>query len=193
MDTEAEAIQLETLRILPKGVPLPSHRHATPSGPWPWMDLESPETNHPLLVKPCGHEHCGICIRWLKYPQSHFPNWTPDQVTRCQIASAISDRQHDCTVYHVDVADDQGKFQLASEKGNLVTKKNQREFWKWLQRDVSGRFGQWLGRSEDILGQCQSRPPGLRIRALIVEELSGPVLQILGARWVVFALKYSAS
>src|SRR5277367_4559365 len=98
-----ESINLEELGPLSKRVPLPSHRHATPSGPWPWMDLESDETNHPPRIVPCAHEDCTICPQWLGYPQSHFPNWTPDQVTRCKIAAAITDRQNPCRVYHVDV------------------------------------------------------------------------------------------
>src|ERR1700730_17387814 len=46
---------------MPKGVPLPSHRHATPSGPWPWMDVDSEETHHPQRATPCPHQNCDIC------------------------------------------------------------------------------------------------------------------------------------
>jgi hypothetical protein len=125
---------------LPSSIPLPSHRHATPSGPWPWMDLESEETNFPPNISPCIHENCEICPRWLGYPQSHFPNWTPDQVVRCKIASAITDRQHSCKIYHVDVTNVQGKFAPCTQEGLAVTKPTERDLWEWLQISVSGRL-----------------------------------------------------
>ena len=131
-------MELKHLDRMPKSVPLPSHRHATPSGPWPWMDLESPETNHPLQVTPCGHENCDICPQWLSYPQSHFPNWTPDQVDRCNIAPAVAKRQHNCKIYHVDVGNEEGKFVSSKNSdGFLVTKDTQRELWEWLKISVS--------------------------------------------------------
>jgi hypothetical protein len=100
------------------------------------MNLESEETNLPPQILPCVHENCAICPRWLGYPQSHFPNWTPDQVTRCKIAATITDRRHDCNVYHVDVGD-RGIFAPCDERGLCVTKDNERDFWHWLQISVS--------------------------------------------------------
>ena len=123
---------------LPQSVPLPSHRHATPSGPWPWMDLESEETNRPPRILPCQHENCDTCPQWLGYPQSHFPNWTPDQVLRCKILPAITERQHDCKIYHIDIRNERGKFAPCDENNELlVTKTNERELWNWLQIKVS--------------------------------------------------------
>jgi hypothetical protein len=124
---------------LPESVPLPSHRHATPSGPWPWMDLESEETNHPPRISPCNHQNCEICPRWLGYPQSHFPNWTPDQVVRCKIAPAITGRQQSCRIYHVDVTNNQGKFAPCDQAGRVVARNTERDLWEWLQISVSDR------------------------------------------------------
>ena len=85
----------------------------------------------------CDHENCNICTQWLGYPQSHFPNWTPDQVTRCKIASAITERQRDCKVYYVDVKDDDGRFEPCDRRGFSVTKDNERELWDWLKVKAS--------------------------------------------------------
>ena len=123
-----------------KRIPLAHHRHATPSGPWPWMDLESNEINHPPQVPTCIHEDCTICSQWLGYPQSHFPNWTLDQIIRCNIATAITTRRHDCQIYHVDVQNHRGKFLPGDERGFLVTRDNEKEFWHWLQPTVSNIY-----------------------------------------------------
>ena len=129
--------ELKKFDRMPQSIPLPSHRHAIPSGPWPWMDLDSEETSRPQKIPSCQHEGCDICRQWLGYPQSHSPNWTPDQVARCNITPAIEHRQHNCKIYHVDVKDDQGLFAPCDREGRLVTKENQREFWEWLQVSVS--------------------------------------------------------
>jgi len=76
----------------------PSHRHATPSGPWPWLDVDlesSEETNESAEAS-------------LVYPQSHFPNWTPLQVRKSGIKEA-SEKESTCDVYIVDVLKS-GKF-----------------------------------------------------------------------------------
>jgi hypothetical protein len=121
---------------LPRSIPVPSHRHGASCGPWPWMDLSSEETNHLPRISPCCHEDCVICPQWLGYPQSHFPNWTPDQVQRSKIGTTIN-RQHDCRFYIIDVTDNSGKFAPADRHGILVTKVNGREIWHGLQRKVS--------------------------------------------------------
>jgi hypothetical protein len=72
------------LDAMPKGVPLPSHRHATPSGPWPWMDVDAEESHLPPQATPCPHPNCGFCLQWSLYPQSHFPNWTPRPGSKLQ-------------------------------------------------------------------------------------------------------------
>jgi hypothetical protein len=131
------SIDFRPVDRLPKSVPLPSHRHATPSGPWPWMDLESEETNLPQQRRACAHENCDICPQFLGYPQSHFPNWTPDQVLRCRITPRITERQHDCKIYHVDVTNNQGKFAPCDRRGfQVTTGTNERELWNWLQTSV---------------------------------------------------------
>jgi hypothetical protein len=87
---------------IPLGKRHPSHRHGTPSGPWPWLDIdlessdatdESPESRKASLV----------------YPQSHFPNWTPLQVRKSGIKEA-TEKECRCDIYAVDVFSS-GKFE----------------------------------------------------------------------------------
>lgn len=116
-------------------VPAPSHRHAAPSAPWPWVDIQDGQlllmlTIHHIIIIPlpevdpvqlasplppvpplCDHVSCGGC--WKGYPQSRFPNWTRDQVARSKIAEAILKR-NTSTIYHVDVNSD-GFFTDAGE------------------------------------------------------------------------------
>jgi hypothetical protein len=104
------------------------------------MDLESEETDIHVEIPPCSHENCDTCSQWLGYPQSHFPNWTPDQVMRCKIAPAIKERQHNCSIFHVDVREEQGKFVKKSESPNdefRLRQENQRDLWEWLKISVS--------------------------------------------------------
>ena len=116
-------------------VPHPSHRHAAPSAPWPWIDLEDglcvffkkkkeqvfPSSwlylqnftavdaicVAPPIPEPCDHTP-GKCNRcWTGYPQSRFPNWTERQVRKAKIYDILHDysRIKSCTCYRVDVND----------------------------------------------------------------------------------------
>ena len=114
-------------------VPHPSHRHAAPSAPWPWIDLEDGvffkknkcfrhhdytykkftavdakqlECVAPPIPALCDHspEKCNRC--WTGYPQSRFPNWTEGQVKKAKIYDVVHDsRVKPCTCYRVDVND----------------------------------------------------------------------------------------
>lgn len=113
-----------------KRIPAPSHRHAAPSAPWPWIDIHNGmcrffftiTTYHtaslpavdpvqlasglPPVPPICDHKSCDGC--WKGYPQSRFPNWTKDQVARSKISEAITNyhREKPCVVYRADVRDD---------------------------------------------------------------------------------------
>lgn len=54
----------------------------------------------------CDHTSCDSC--WTGYPQSRFPNWTKDQVSRSKISDAIVNyrRNAPCIIYRADVRDD---------------------------------------------------------------------------------------
>jgi hypothetical protein len=114
---------------------LPRYRHATPSGPWPWMDFSnvdiSTATNHvPELV--CSAE--AQDMTWAGYPQNAFRNWTPDQVERSQLFTKCSKNQS--TIYWMDVLHGNGKFSLTDSLISPVAAANHDEFWEKLQREV---------------------------------------------------------
>jgi len=113
-----------------KRLPVPSHRHAAPSAPWPWIDIHDGtwfcgetqcrlqalirpdldkiqlESGAPPVPVPCDHSSCDNC--WTGYPQSLFPNWTPSQVVRSKISEAVSNYNESvpCRVHYVDVNSD---------------------------------------------------------------------------------------
>ncbi|KDR77304.1 hypothetical protein GALMADRAFT_246652 [Galerina marginata CBS 339.88] len=157
-------------------VPHPSHRHASPSAPWPWVDLEDEvdpeqlECPLPPIPPLCDHKDCGGC--WTGYPQSRFPNWTHRQVLKSKIRSAIAEYPKDkpCVCHQVDV-DSDGFF---TNPGPIVAKHGEEEStWDRLIHE--------------------KRPEGLRVRALFLENVSGPMLQMLGAKYNIEPFFWSSS
>ncbi|KAG5644686.1 hypothetical protein DXG03_007986 [Asterophora parasitica] len=148
-----------------KQLPTPSHRHAAPSAPWPWIDIhdeldaEQLHSEKPPVPELCDHTTCEGC--WKGYPQSRFPNWTKEQVERSKIADAVADYDKDrpCIIHHVDV-NTSGFFTNASH----VTAND---------ADVEDTWNIIIS---------EKRPKDNRVRALFLENLSGPVLQMLGAK-----------
>lgn len=176
------AASVHSLRSLtkhddPSRVPLPSHRHAAPSAPWPWIDLQDEvdpvqlDNTAPPIPNLCDHgTSCDEC--WKGYPQSRFPNWTERQVKKARIYDAIHhySRHQDCIIYHVDV-DHKGFFTDAGK----FTAVNGREVETW-----------------DAIVH-ETRPDNLRVRCLFLENLSGPVLQMLGAKYNIEPFFWSSS
>ncbi|KAF8955067.1 hypothetical protein BDZ97DRAFT_1765535 [Flammula alnicola] len=174
------APSLRTARKEPKEdktrVPHPSHRHAAPSAPWPWVDLED-EVDHDQLECPlppipplCDHKDCGGC--WTGYPQSRFPNWTHRQVLKSRIYGAIHDynKESPCILHRVDV-DSNGFFTNA---GHIEAKHGEEgTIWDMLIHE--------------------ERPPGIRVRATFIENMSGPILQMLGAKYNIEPFFWSSS
>lgn len=158
-------------------IPNPSYRHAAPSAPWPWVDLndevdqEQLKSELPPVPAICDHTNCGDAC-WKNYPQSRFPNWTRRQVKKSKILKAVEeyDRDRPCRLFYVDV-DDQGKFSNADE--TVVTEKNVIHRWQFFVDDA--------------------RPSNLRVRAIFLENLSGPVLQMLGAKYNIEPFFWSSS
>jgi len=131
-------------------------RHAAPSAPWPWIDIDDHVELYSEAKEPwtCPHPP-GYCVDcWKLYPQSLFPNWTKEQVDRSGMKTrAIS--TGNCIMHRIDVKDN-GDF---SDPGYRVVQQNE-EFWQVLQRNRRGK--------------------DVRLRALFVENLTEPVLQMLG-------------
>ena len=188
-------------------IPPPSHRHAAPSAPWPWVDIEDGaystercstitliillaevdpvqlECPLPPIPPPCDHKTCGGC--WTGYPQSLFPNWTPRQVEKCKMRSAIDDYRRDipCKIYHVDVGED-GFFKDAGVE--VAGESNKSEIWQRIIHSTVRIF--FFVTAFILVGLALITPPqyqdqdDLRIRALFIENMSGPILQMLGTR-----------
>ncbi|KAF8653623.1 hypothetical protein AX16_003775 [Volvariella volvacea WC 439] len=159
-------------------IPTPSHRHASPSAPWPWMDIgdevdpEQLNTELPPVPSPCDHSSCGDHC-WMGYPQSRFPNWTPQQVKRSGIADIIDAALDEVAskIYHVDIQDD--GFFVRGRENLEEAMYSDRELW------------------EKIL---ELEPPeGTRLRALFVEEMSSRVLRMLGAKYNIEPFFFSSS
>ncbi|KIL56903.1 hypothetical protein M378DRAFT_172312 [Amanita muscaria Koide BX008] len=161
-------------------LPPPPYRHATPSAPWPWMDIHDPINKEHLksgaspVPVDCDHETCdGRC--WKDYPQSRFPNWTKGQVEKCKIQDVIMkyDRSLQCSIYLLDV-NKHGTFKnagkLEMEDGEATILNGE---WNWF-KDHKQR-------------------PDVRVRALFVENLSGPALRMLGAKYNIEPFFFSSS
>lgn len=171
------SLEKRTKQDDPNRVPLPSHRHAAPSAPWPWIDLQDEvdpvqlDNTAPPIPDLCDHgTSCDEC--WKGYPQSRFPNWTERQVKKARIYDAIHNysRHQDCIIYNVDV-DNKGFFTNAG----TFTAVNGREDETW-----------------DAIVH-ETRPDNLRVRCLFLEKLSGPVLQMLGAKYNIEPFFWSSS
>ncbi|KAH0578500.1 hypothetical protein H2248_003642 [Termitomyces sp. 'cryptogamus'] len=162
-----------------KRLPTPSHRHAAPSAPWPWVDIHDNidphqlESEEPPVPDSCDHTTCserGGC--WRGYPQSLFPNWTTAQVEKSKISDAIVNYNKDtpCKIYHVDV-NNSGFF--TSPGMAKMEEGKEEESWDRIVHT--------------------ERPQDLRVRALFLENLSGPVLQMLGAKYDIEPFFWSSS
>ena len=106
------------------------YRHAAPSAPWPWMDINT-DASEVRPLPPDGSE-------WGQYPQSLFGNWTSDQVNRCKMLTDCSDSDMS-TTYKIRVCDD-GSFDQQVETRTVLTSDTTsvRAYWNYLGTPVSG-------------------------------------------------------
>ncbi|KAK2460772.1 hypothetical protein APHAL10511_007242 [Amanita phalloides] len=160
-------------------VPPPPYRHAAPSAPWPWIDIhdlidqDQLRSGAPPVPEDCDHKSCqGHC--WRNYPQSRFPNWTPGQVKKCKIRAAIKDydRRLPCRIYLMDVTQN-GIFENAGILDMIDEEASIDKQWDWFKD--------------------HKQKPGIRVRALFVENMSGPVLQMLGGKYNIEPFFFSSS
>ena len=125
--------------------PVPSHRHAAPSGPWPWRDLDSDlnATSEPEPKQGCHHttRECDGC--WAQYPQSLFPNWTPSQVRRSAIADICAKTRSEgpCLIHYADVYHNRKSF--SADKTRSISEENKEEFWEVLRDSVRHPWSQF--------------------------------------------------
>ncbi|KAJ7716036.1 hypothetical protein B0H14DRAFT_3901475 [Mycena olivaceomarginata] len=151
---------------MPPRIPHPSHRHGAPSGPWPFLDLDS-EIDEDQVAD--SRQPTPEPQHWSKYPQSLFPNWTPAQQKKSGITKVADHVRERCTIHHVYVLDT-GIFTRGEDY--VVTQENQEEYWEILKEGV---------------------PDDVRVRALFLDNLSGPVLKILGTKFNVEPFFFSSS
>ena len=96
------------------------------------MDFEQDVADIPSLA-PGDHDP------WSLYPQSHFGNWTPDQVRRCRMLAICKD-EYTCQIHRVDVFKDGtfDKIEPAARTRRIPSDPTSaKEFWDDLQKPVS--------------------------------------------------------
>ncbi|KDQ53421.1 hypothetical protein JAAARDRAFT_161934 [Jaapia argillacea MUCL 33604] len=148
---------------MPPRIPAPSHRHAAPSGPWPWMDLPSDVLQ--LAPPPQANQ---VDSSWPGYPQNLFPNWSPDQARRGKITGPARPPERGVsTIYKVDVLQN-GRF---ADHEVFLVKDEDEEFWKGMQEER----------------------PKMRVRMLFVDNMTLPVLQMLGTKYNVEPFFFTSS
>ncbi|OJA14996.1 hypothetical protein AZE42_07806 [Rhizopogon vesiculosus] len=158
----------------PQKTPAPIYRHAAPSGPWPWMDLES-EDMMTLETEPVSSQMqlAEGNYQWRGYPQSLFGNWVTERVKRCKMVDNCSkDSLEKCRIYYVDVLEN-GKFKPPSDDNPPLDVNEQDLAHLW--------------------GQLQTKPTGLRLRVLLIDNLKHPVLQMLGTRYIIEPFFFTSS
>ncbi|KAG2062740.1 hypothetical protein BDR04DRAFT_837156 [Suillus decipiens] len=119
------------------------------------MDFDVDSTTSTTVIEPS----------WRGYPQSQFGNWTPDQVKRSKMLEKC-EANKTSTVYWMDVRHD-GTFARSNMGGNgdtmVVGPERENGFWDML---------------------LAGRPGNIRIRSIFVDDLTSPVLRMLGTRYV---------
>ncbi|KAG1883338.1 hypothetical protein F4604DRAFT_1920546 [Suillus subluteus] len=165
---DSEDIALQNLKdgntAMPPAVPAPPYRHAAPSGPWPWVDFDVDSTSSTTVINPS----------WRGYPQNQFGNWTPDQVGRSKMLEKCLGNKSS-TIYWMDVRDD-GSFTSPDFGGNgdtmVVGIEHEDEFWGILQEE---------------------RPENIRVRSIFVDDLTSPVLRMLGTTYNIEPFFFTSS
>jgi hypothetical protein len=149
---------------LPPSVPAPPYRHAAPSGPWPWMDFDVDSSASTTVIDPS----------WRGYPQNQFGNWTPDQVGRSKMIEKCLGNKFS-TIYWMDVLHNKS-FTTPNIGGNghtmVVGTEHEDGFWDTLQ---------------------QERPKNVLVRSIFVDDLTAPVLRMLGTTYNIEPFFFTSS
>ncbi|KAG2130876.1 cora-like Mg2+ transporter protein-domain-containing protein [Suillus clintonianus] len=157
----------------PPKTPAPIYRHAAPSGPWPWMDLESDTTLETEPVSPLSRRSAEQW-KWREYPQCLFGNWVADRVARCKMVENCSkDPREKCKIYCVDVLET-GIFKAQDTNPPIDVDEHAfslSQLWNHLQIESTG----------------------LRLRVLLVDNMKHPVLQMLGTRYNIEPFFFTSS
>ncbi|KAG2035206.1 hypothetical protein BDR03DRAFT_983811 [Suillus americanus] len=159
-----QGIFLSRIQLCHLKISAPPYRHAAPSGPWPWMDFDVEFTTSTT----------DIDQSWRGYPQNQFGNWTPDQVGRSKMLEKCLGNESS-TIYWTDVDDDRS-FASPDIEGNhgtmVVGSDNEDRFWDILQKE---------------------RPENVRVRSIFVDDLTSPVLRMLGTTYNIEPFFFTSS
>ncbi|KAI6044636.1 hypothetical protein EDC04DRAFT_2641371 [Pisolithus marmoratus] len=148
---------------VPGRTPAPTHRHAAPSGPWPWMDFDvDPHTTSSGSIE--------VDKTWRGYPQNLFANWTPEQVERSKMLTSCPPGA--CKIYRVDVLKN-GTFDRDIASQTLtVAAHGLDECWEYINA---------------------KRPESVRLRAIFVDTMTVDLLKMLGTKYVIEPFFFSSS
>jgi len=108
------------------------------------------------------------------------------------ITKVIAKKHDSSTIYYLDVMKD-GIFVNGDEiEVNEHTLDKQ---WRTMQEEVCDvhLYLHFLVINRWPLGGKQNRPEGVRVRALFVDGLSGPILQMLGTRYNIEPFFFSST
>lgn len=112
--------------------------HGTPSGPWPFLEIDD-EVDHSQLLAPQSRQQDDEQTHeWPRYPQSLFPNWTFSQQKKSGIARVIrrqGSAAKPCSVYKLDIRED-GTFHSGGAPQNVGQSEGKDEFWNSLHEKV---------------------------------------------------------
>ncbi|KAF9048217.1 hypothetical protein BDZ89DRAFT_1057791, partial [Hymenopellis radicata] len=145
--------------------PPPSHRHSGPSAPWPWINLTDEVDFVQLGTElPPIPDFCDHSDCEGRCWKDYPASRFPNW-TPSQVA-----KSRIVNVYIVDV-NVRGLFLKADTE--TIREENKQAFWEYIIRN--------------------HRPPTTRVRALFVENMSGPVLQMLGAKYNIEPFFFSSS
>jgi hypothetical protein len=178
------------LRVRCVSIPLVAdhrYRHASPSGPWPWMDfstIEAAATEGTVITTEgtvITTEDTATPNGAYEYPENLFPNWKSEQVKRSQML--IKCEKHLSSILYWIHVHDNGSFTTAtiSKDEFLDTTSQPKVSFIHLHGSLGVRLN------------LQPKPPEtIRVRLLFVDDLTPHVLQILGTRYGVSFLRLLA-
>ncbi|KZV83555.1 hypothetical protein EXIGLDRAFT_842848 [Exidia glandulosa HHB12029] len=142
-----------------------------PSGPWPWTsfsgvrtprenadDIPSRKTTRGIRPSTTADTDQSSDHEWRYYPASHFPNWTDGILRRSGLLEILEkDDVSQTNVRTIDLLAS-GHFRT----GPTFSGMQLQELWQFLLEDPS---------------------PEIRVTCYFVEDLSGPIMQMLGVTY----------
>ncbi|KAJ3531406.1 hypothetical protein NMY22_g8168 [Coprinellus aureogranulatus] len=166
--------------MYPEWDAIPPHRslrHNTPSDPWPWLDIEDEidrVSSAPLSPsRPCYHLDASCSSEcWRTYPQSLFANWRQVQMEKSRVLKAFrrSPSSPELPILRCHLTDegfleDSGELQIPTGANEGA------RAWEMIKDDLT----------KANTASVQSN------------NLSGPIMQMLGAKWYIEPIFFSSS